>query len=144
MIKYLDHFNITVTDLEKSVDFYQRAFGFEVDRRFETESPNIARLSAFESVHLQMAILQKGTTRMGLLYYTNPTSTADARLGLNDVGAPQLVFDVDDVQAEYKRLTEMGVKFKTEPVTDTGARIMAAQGWDPNGVTVEIVERIKP
>jgi catechol 2,3-dioxygenase-like lactoylglutathione lyase family enzyme len=142
MILQLNHFNMTVTDLERSVDFYQRAFGFEIDRRFETTSPNIAHLSSFDQVDLKMAILTLGTTRMGMLQYASPVSTTDVRLGLHDIGACQLVFAVDDVQAEYKRLLEMGVKFKSEPITDAQARIIAAQLFDPDGVTAEIVERI--
>ena len=142
MILSMDHFNMTVSDLDRSVDFYRRAFGFEVDRRFETESPTIAELSRFDRLHMKMAILTLGATRMGLLQYLSPASATDLRLGMNDVGAPILVFNTDDAQAEYERLSEMGVEFKTGPKADPQAHILAAQGLDPDGVTFEIVERV--
>ena len=142
MIQNMDHFNMTVSDLDRSVEFYQRAFGFEIDRRFETESPAIAQLSRFDRLHMKMAILTLGTTRIGLLQYLNPRSTTGVRLKMNDVGGNILVFNTDDVRAEYHRLFEMGVEFKTEPLTDPQAGIVAAQGLDPDGVTFEIVERV--
>ena len=142
MILNMDHFNMTVSDLDRSIDFYQRAFGFEVDRSFDTESSTIAELSGFDSVHLRMAILNLGTIRMGLLQYLSPASATDLRLGMNDVGASILVFNTDDVQAEYERLQKMGVEFKTGPRADPQAHIIAAQGLDPDGVTFEIVERV--
>ena len=142
MILDMDHFNLTVSDLDRSVDFYERAFGFEVDRRFETESPTIAQLSRFDRLNMKMAILTKGTTRMGLLQYLTPLAATDVRLGMNDVGASILVFNTDDVRKDYERLSEMGVEFKTAPMADPQAGIVAAQGLDPDGVTFEIVERV--
>jgi hypothetical protein len=35
--------------------------------------------------------------------------------GIYDAGMPVIIFGVDDVQAEYERLKELGVIFKQEP-----------------------------
>ena len=39
-------------------------------------------------------------------------------------GIPQTAFEVDDCRAEYKRLLDLGVEFKGEPV-DAGTAVMA-------------------
>ena len=40
---------------------------------------------------------------------------ADYMNAVHDAGMPAIVFGVPDVQAEYERLVEAGVKFKGEP-----------------------------
>ena len=36
---------------------------------------------------------------------------------VHDQGIPLTAFEVDDIQSEYERLLQLGVKFQTEPMT---------------------------
>ena len=47
------------------------------------------------------------------------------------VGAPKIVFEVDDIQAEHKRLTEAGVKMSS--IETVAPNVQSADGWDSEG-----------
>lgn len=56
--------------------------------------------------------------------------------GSADPGSTELVFEVDDVETEYQRLSERGVPFEVDPrpVTTDGERdLLAAHFHDPDG-----------
>ena len=59
-------------------------------------------------------------------------------------GSAHIAVSVDDVFAEVERLSALGVKFRSQPITIregafAGAR--AVYGIDPDGYTVEFVDR---
>jgi lactoylglutathione lyase len=122
------HSMIRVRDEARSVEFYRQAFGLEVADRYPFE----------------------GFT---LVYLSNPTSEFELELTINTGrekpyelgdGYGHLAVSVDDVEAEYARFRERGLKTTTEVKT------LAFQGKklakfffaeDPDGYKIEVLQR---
>jgi catechol 2,3-dioxygenase-like lactoylglutathione lyase family enzyme len=112
-----------VDDVDASVDFYTRHFGFTV---------NMSAAPAFADV-------QRGNLRLLL---SGPLSSAGRAMADGEVpkagGWNRIHLIVDDLGAEVARLEEAGVRFRNEVVTGPGgAQVLAC---DPSGNFVELFE----
>ena len=56
---------------------------------------------------------------------------------MNDHGYTHFCLDVQDIEAEYQRLSSHGMVFNCEP-PDLGGAIRATYGRDPDGNVIEI------
>ena len=57
-------------------------------------------------------------------------------------GYVQLCIDVDDIDAEYARLKEIGMTFGAPAAVDFG-HVKAVTGCDPEGNVIELVQTIR-
>ena len=112
-----------VDDVEKSVDFYTRHFGFEVITSFPP---------AFADVY-------RGNLRLLL---SGPKSSAGQPMTDGERPGPggwnRIHFIVDDLAAEIARLEGEGVSFRNEVVSGPGGSQVLAQ--DPSGNFVELFQ----
>ena len=141
MILGMDHTSFTVSDLDRSIDFYSRCFGFKVARRSDSGSPSTSVIVGYEGVRLKIAHIVLGPADVELIEYIHPKGEHRPILETKDVGTPHLCFATDDIQAEYERLRGLGVRFKSVPQVNpkgTGA----VYGLDPDGITFELVQRV--
>ena len=120
---YIEHVNITVSDLQKSIDFYRTLFGFTLRWRDSSDSA-------------EQPAAHVGDERSYIAIFEAPQAgRADAdydRVGLNHFG---LV--VDHLDRYRSRLAEMGVQPHLERDYDPGRRLYF---YDPDGIEVELVE----
>ena len=122
MISRLDHVAITVSDLDRSVDFYSRLFG--LDPYFVQE--RVGPLRAIAYLRSPQGILE-------LMH------APDRAMGEGF----HFCFVADDFDASYARLVADGVPVKSEP-RPTAAREASEQGWmrcvfsGPDGEEVEL------
>lgn len=143
------HFSFTVSDIERSIEFYRDTLGMKLVHRMVHDQPYTSVQVGFSDAYLKVALFTiEGMPQppsghiLELIEYANPkglpTDTAT-----NRPGAAHMAFQVDDLHAEYARLKALGVRFKSEPV-----RIMAGRnegGWtvyllDPDDITLEMVQ----
>jgi lactoylglutathione lyase len=143
------HFSFTVKDIERSVDFYTNVIGMKLVHSQEQHNEYTAKLVGYEGAHLKVAQLSIGAMtqqRSGhlleLVEYVyprcDPTDTATCR-----PGSSHLAFQVDDIWAEYKRMCDLGVRFKSEPNAITaGINKGGATCYflDPDDITLEILQ----
>lgn len=121
------HSMIRVLDEDKSVAFYQQAFGLHVAERIDFDGFTLVYLSNEETAFELELTINKGTT-------------APYDLG-NGYG--HLAFSVDDLDAEHARLQAAGfaprklVDFKNNG--QTLARFFFVQ--DPDGYEIEVLQR---
>jgi predicted enzyme related to lactoylglutathione lyase len=104
---------IYVDDQEKALRFYTERLGFQKKTDFSSGSYRWLTVASPEEPNGPELHLE-----------TNDSPVAKAyQQGLHDQGTPGAMFYVDDIEAEYERLSKQGVKF-TKPVTKTtGSRI---------------------
>lgn len=146
-VKGIWHFSFTVSDIDKSVAFYSDLLGLEVITRQDQANPYTEKLVAMPGAQLRVAMLRVPGWPAGpshhhleLVEYVHPRGVkADVRT--NNTGAPHLAFVVEDIHAEYARLTAAGVRFKSDPV-EIAAGVNQG-GWtiyllDPDDITLEI------
>jgi catechol 2,3-dioxygenase-like lactoylglutathione lyase family enzyme len=87
----------------------------------------------------RVVILRCGNAMLELFEYTTPTPTpADPARRLCDHGLTHLCLDVDDLDAEFRRLSAAGVEFHCPPV-DYGS-VKCTYLRDPDGNVVELQE----
>ena len=91
------HIALVVKDLDKTADFYEKAFG--LTRSEKSEGPTAHRIYMSDG-EVNLALLQyKGETGSGL-------KTADSYVGIHHFG-----FQCDDIENQQKRIEGAGGKF---------------------------------
>ncbi|HWC04469.1 MAG TPA: VOC family protein [Methylomirabilota bacterium] len=138
------HTGFTVSDIERSVAFYQDVLGMRLVRRQTGTAPYLASVTGFEGVRLEIALLQPadGGSMLELLQYVSHPAPATDR-ATNRPGNAHLCFKVGDLRAAWAELRDRGVTLVSEPTEITaGAH---AGGWaayfrDPDGFTLELYQ----
>ena len=118
---HLEHVNLTVSDLPRSLDFYSRLLGFEVRWRGQTSEGRPAAHIGTDREYL--ALFEGEPATLGMDYET---------VGFNHFGVV-----VDDLDATRARLAELGAEIHFEPEYEPGRRCYF---FDPDGYEVELVE----
>ena len=135
----IHHVAIGVNDLEAAVKFYTEAFGFEVAQRSSFDSqPQVDQAIGLTDAKANMAMLRAPNAFVELWQYENP-EPRDLRSLPSDLGYPHFALQVDDIEAEYDRLTSHGMTFVNE-VVHFGDTSSAIYGRDPFGNIIEIYE----
>jgi lactoylglutathione lyase len=121
------HSMIRVLDEQRSVEFYNKAFGLEVAERLDFEKFTLVYLSNKETGFELELTINKGRTE--------PYNRGD--------GYGHMAFSVDDADAEHARMTEAGlaprkmVDFAPDGVV-VGRFFFIA---DPDGYEIEVLAR---
>ena len=146
MIENVHHTCITVSDLERSIEFYRDVLGLELVMTEESERSGDDRSKALgvAKAKVKLAILGAGDARVELIEYVTAKGRPYDRNN-NDVGAMHIAFQVKDINAVYQRMVDHGVSF-TSPPTTIPAGPMEGWRWtyffDPDGVSLEIIQTV--
>jgi lactoylglutathione lyase len=124
--KGLSHLAIRVSDLERSVDFYTRVFGFDVFDDLRTD-PNLPRV--FGTI---------GNTAIELVKAKAPGRAKPAMDGANPPGIGAFALTVDDMDAAFAALKAEGLVTGEKP--DEVGRAKLAWITDPDGTMFEVIE----
>ncbi|MCY3779431.1 MAG: VOC family protein [Chloroflexi bacterium] len=108
---------VPVDDQEKAMKFYTEVLGFQIKYDMPLGNPEGDRWLTVVSPERPDGV------ELLLEPNRNPITIAFQE-GLMEQGFPAIIFNVDDIQAEYERLSGLGVAFMGEP-TDIGPAIMA-------------------
>ncbi|MEM0927507.1 MAG: VOC family protein [Planctomycetota bacterium] len=100
---------IFVDDQQKALDFYTEILGF-----IKTQDIPVG-----EFRWLQLASPEGGDAELTLEPNENPAAKAFQE-ALFEQGIPITAFEVDNLESEFKRLSDLGVAFTTEP-TNAGS-----------------------
>ncbi|MEO1331373.1 MAG: VOC family protein [Pseudomonadota bacterium] len=121
------HSMIRVLDLDRSINFYQTAFGLEVADKLDFENFALVYLRNPEADFELELTLNKGRTE--------PYDLGD--------GYGHLAFCVDDLDAEHARLTEAGLGPRKLVDFAPGGEVIARFFFiqDPDGYEIEILQR---
>jgi lactoylglutathione lyase len=131
------HFSFTVSNLERSIQFYTEIIGMELVHTQEQHNEYTARLVGYEGAHLKVAQLAIGAmtqARSGhlleLVEYVCP-------------GSAHLAFQVEDIHAKYEAMLAAGVRFVSPPNLITAG--INKGGYtcyfkDPDNITLEILQ----
>ncbi|MEL6215539.1 MAG: VOC family protein [Pseudomonadota bacterium] len=100
---------IFVDDQQKALNFYTDILGF-----IKTQDIPVG-----EFRWLQLASPEGGDAELSLEPNANPAAKTFQE-ALFEQGIPITAFEVDDLESEFKRLSDLGVAFTTEP-TNAGS-----------------------
>lgn len=143
------HTGITVSDLDKSIEFYRDVLGLKLTTGPTEvfEGDELAEGLGVPEAKLRLAVFQIGDDQAELLQYLSPPSPSEQPMPANTLGAMHLAFHVDDIYTAVEQLEAQGVTFLTGPNVITEG---ALAGWkwvyfkDPDGITLELIEYNKP
>ncbi|MCZ6724924.1 MAG: VOC family protein [Thaumarchaeota archaeon] len=119
------HTCINVTDLERSLKFYDEILGFKLERRQEVPENNA-----------EMAFINDGIGgSIELTHWRDKTDYVEGdQLDHIAVGVP----NVDDAVKEFRT---KGVKIAKEPFSLAGGSLKLAFIKDPDGVWIELISK---
>jgi catechol 2,3-dioxygenase-like lactoylglutathione lyase family enzyme len=143
----LHHTGYTVSDLERSLQFYRDLLGCEVVATQTKQGGYLAAIVGYPDAHVRMAHLRAPESGhiIELFEYLAPASERPAgpRLEPCNVGTAHMCFVVRDLEAIYERLVGAGVEFFSGPVEiDTGINAggRALYLLDPDGIPMELFQ----
>jgi len=150
MIEAIDHVNIVVSDLERSVQFYTGLLGFKVQTRIKLSGSWIDGVTGLEDVRADVVYLTApdGVSRIELLKYHRPVDAGEAEPARpNRTGLRHLALRVRNIEEAVARLKEAGVEFFSGPVAVPEGVLKRKAGRkrlcyfrDPDGVILELAE----
>jgi methylmalonyl-CoA/ethylmalonyl-CoA epimerase len=97
MIKKIEHIGIAVESIEKSLPIYEQLLGVSC---YKTEIVN--------SEFVKTAFLMVGESKIELLEASDPNSTIAKFLSTKGQGFHHIAFEVDDIEQEISRLSQLG------------------------------------
>ncbi len=127
----IDHVGIAVRDLDTSIKTYETLLNTPCYKREIVASENV-----------ETAFFQTGESKVELLGATSPESVIATYIQKKGPGLHHVAFEVDDLDAELKRLAESGFVLIT-PVPKLGAdnkRIAFLHPKSCEGVLVELCQ----
>lgn len=150
MIRGIDHINIVVADLARSVKFYTEVLGFRKTHDVVMEGDWIEAIIGLRGVQGLVAFVEPpgGGVRIELLEYRAPPGVAlpeNSRASTR--GLRHFAFRVDDIARMAARLRAAGVTLFSDPVRVPAGVVKFAAGdksllyfLDPDGVILELCE----
>jgi catechol 2,3-dioxygenase-like lactoylglutathione lyase family enzyme len=139
MIRGIHHVAIHVRDMDRMIEFYQDAFGFEVvgEPFGWSESERIDRLVDVPRSAARGAMLRAGSCYVEIFQYSAPAPSSTRPLQPFDRGYTHFCVDVTDIEREYERLKALGMTFSQPGPIDVG-HVRSIYGRDPEGNLIEI------
>lgn len=139
------HAGVTCSDLERSLRFYRDALGLEVEKRWQRRGEDVAGVLGLQLERLDAAMLRvPGSDARVELFEYHGIERHPASCRPCDYGAGHFCVYVDDAEALYARLLELGFSARGPVVSiDSGphAGAKAVYTIDPDGYHVELYER---
>lgn len=131
------HTGLTVSDLDRSAEFY-KLFGLEEASRFVLEGDEWEAAVAVPGAVSNFVMLRGTNTVLELIEYSQG---AGGRVdsGNNDVGAAHVCFTVADLNETLQKLEAAGVTPIGPPTTPVDGTCLAFVR-DPDGRSVEILQ----
>lgn len=143
MITAIRHAGLVVADLEQALHFWCEILGFKVERRMDESGPFIEALMQLGDVKLTTVKLKAPDGNLIELLHFHSHPAHSAWMGkVNSTGLTHIALTVDNLDVEFERLTQAGVRFNAKPQLspDGLAKVTYCQG--PEGVLLELVEML--
>jgi catechol 2,3-dioxygenase-like lactoylglutathione lyase family enzyme len=139
-----DHTGITVSNLERSLAFWQNVLGFELSHRAHQTGNLAVEITGVAGAEILIAVVKAPGHKIELLEYRAP---ADRKQHVDlrpcDVGSVHVALTVDNLDAVLQTIAASGWKAAGTPQTLTtgpnaGKRVIYVR--DPDGTTIEFMQ----
>jgi catechol 2,3-dioxygenase-like lactoylglutathione lyase family enzyme len=139
------HVGLTVSNFDRSMEFYERLLGRIRDFDTESEGPELSRAVGVENASLRFGFISMGPVHLEILEYRNPRRDR-YELRNSDVGASHVCFEVNDLRGLMSELSGEGIVFYSDPIDILDGPLAGfsfAYFDDPDGITLELFEHQK-
>jgi glyoxylase I family protein len=151
MILGIDHLNVVVADMARSLAFYTGLLGFTKTKEARLTGDWIERIVGLKGVRAHAVFIEPpgGGPRIELLSYEAPAGVTLAENSrANTIGLRHFALKVSDIAVMVAKLRAAGVDVFSDPVRvpggvvefDAGATKTLVYFLDPDGVIIELAE----
>ena len=141
MIRGIHHIGIHTPDLDRLKSFYEKAFGFEMvgeEMNFQ-DVPAASLVMGVPNAVARNVMMKAHNCFIELFEWTSPAGKPLEPLRPHDFGYTHFMVDVSDIDAEYARLSELGMTF-VHPSAVRHGNNASVYGQDPDGNIIELGE----
>jgi len=145
----VDHINIVVSNMERSLGFYAGLLGMQVTYEAELNGEWIETVAALPGVSARCVFCRPpgGGTHFELLEFRYPVGVSVPEGSIaNTLGLRHVALEVEDLDRLYAHLRDAGIPSMSGPVlvpfSVAGRRKRLCYLRDPDGALVEISEYI--
>ncbi|SDH40305.1 methylmalonyl-CoA epimerase [Myroides phaeus] len=133
-MKKIEHIGIAVKDLQASNALFEKLFGAPAYKEESVESEGV-----------KTSFFMNGPNKIELLEAINPDSPIAKFLEKKGEGIHHIAFDVEDIEAEMKRLSDEGfIVLNEKPKKGADNKLVAfLHPKTTNGVLIELCQEIK-
>jgi glyoxylase I family protein len=138
-----DHTGITVSNLERSLVFWQDVLGFELSHRTHQTGELASEITGVPGAEISIAVIKAPGHKIELLEYHAPPDRKHVDLRPCDVGSVHIALTVDNLDAVLSAIAASRWKAAGQPQTlqsgpNAGKRVVYVR--DPDGTTIEFME----
>jgi catechol 2,3-dioxygenase-like lactoylglutathione lyase family enzyme len=138
-----DHTGITVTDIERSLAFWQNVLGFELSHRAHHTGDLASEVTGVPGANISIAVLKGYGHKIELLEYHAPADRKHVDLRPCDVGSVHIAFTVDNLEVVLSTIAGSGWRTVGKPQTlqsgpNAGKRVVYVR--DSDGTTIEFMQ----
>jgi catechol 2,3-dioxygenase-like lactoylglutathione lyase family enzyme len=138
-----DHTGITVSNLDRSVAFWQDVLGFELSHRAHHTGDLASEVTGVPGAEISIAVLKGYGHKIEVLEYHAPPDRKRTDFRPCDVGSVHVALTVDNLDAVLSAIAASGWSavgnpqiLKTGP--NAGKRVVYVR--DPDGTTIEFMQ----
>lgn len=150
MITGVHHFSFSVTNMDRTIEFYTKVLGVILQSRGRNKYDTLGtalfgKKWGINQQHadLELAVMNIGGTRVEFIEYKNPPAQAYHK-NPSIAGSAHLAFNVDNIEETRRKLEEAGVEFHSSINTYMELGKIEWK-WcyfrDPDGIVLELVQQ---
>ena len=144
MIQAIDHLNIVVADMARSLKFYTEVLGFTKTKEAQLSGEWIEHIVGLKGVRAQAVFVELpgGGPRIELLRSAAPAGVALAENSrANTIGLRHFALRVSDIDAAREHVRARGVEIQeTGPIPYCDRFFV----FDPDGNRIEVIQWLEP
>lgn len=139
----LRHFGITVTDVDKSIEFYRDVLGFEIAKVMDESGDHIDAFSDLQHVKVKTVKMKDRNGGMVelLQYYSHPRSANFDPICR--VGCSHFAMTVDNLDLVISKIIDKGYTVNCEPQFSPDGNVKLTFAKGPDGILIELVEELR-
>lgn len=145
MITGIYHTSLTVSNMERSIEFYRDVIGMKfiwdsLKAGVQFKGPVADRVTGCPGTEQRLVFLGLGEGLLELVEYT-PTGKLLSDHKASDIGISHVCFTTDNIQELYQKLSDRGMRTHSAPQNIGFAWVMYFR--DPDGIILEAREELQ-
>ena len=144
MITHIRHTGLVVADLEGALRFWRDLLGFKVEKQMDESGPHIDAMMGLKDV--RVTTVKMAAPEGGMIELLHFQSHPDSPTWLGkpySTGFTHIAMTVGNLDIAYKKLVNVGAVFPAPPQSSPDGAVKVIYCRGPEGVLIELVERLK-